>query len=125
MKPISWLILIILTCLFWSGVVGWLISTAINWMARPFRSMRKNNSSAIRIPATKRAPVAESTMKQESKTSEYPVLDTDELKRLCECVVRDIGNHDDCTKALDDGWANLTHKSLPELKAFLFQHQPS
>jgi len=46
-------------------------------------------------------------------------LDTSKLKELCEAVIRDIGNEGDIPMGLDWGWANLGHKSLPELRKFL------
>ncbi len=48
-------------------------------------------------------------------------LDTEKLKELCEAVIQDIGKEGDTPMGLDWGWANLTRKSLPALKAFLLR----
>jgi len=48
-------------------------------------------------------------------------LDLDKLRALCEDVIRHIPNKEHLPIAQDWDWAELTHKSLPELRDYLVQ----
>jgi hypothetical protein len=46
-------------------------------------------------------------------------LNIDELKALCEAIIRDIGNKSDLPIAKDWGWARLLNESMPAMYKFL------